>query len=303
MSRRIPVLAVLFLLLGTAAQAAALTPMRVLVTNDDGVAAPGIDAMVNALAANPNLEVIVIAPAANSSGTGEQTTFATPISVTQTTTLSGHPATAVAGFPGDTTLWGIRSELAAHRPDLVVSGINQGQNLSAEIIPISGTVGAASWAARLGVPAIAVSAGFGAPPNYAQAATYVARVVETFRSKVTFRRKMFERDDPKRGLVLNVNFPTCTTGTVRGARVVAVDRSTKLTGYALQSDDGTTRTFQAATAVTNVFASNCTSFAPAGATDVDTFTIGFATVSPLTAERSVTGRRVREFSFLEKLFP
>jgi len=304
MSRRIPVLAAFTLLLATAAQAANPSPLKVLVTNDDGFAALGIDAVVNALVANPNLAVTVIAPAVNSSGTGEQTTLATPITTTQVTTASGYPATSVGGFPGDTSLWALRYELASNPPDLVVSGINQGQNLSAEITPISGTVGAATWAARLGVPAIAISAGFtSTPANYADAAAYAARVVEAFRTKVTFRRKMYERDDPKRALVLNVNFPTCTTGSVRGVRVVATARGNKLNGYNLLSDDGTTKTFRASTTNTNVFASNCASIAPAGDTDVNTFTIGFATVSPLAPERSVTGRRLREYAFLERLFP
>lgn len=295
------VVSCVLLLFVPAVHAASLSPMKVLVTNDDGVGAAGIDAMVAALAANPNLQVTVIAPANNSSGTGEQITTGVPFSVTSTTTASGHPALSVAGFPGDTTLWALRYELASNKPDLVVSGINNGQNLAAEIIPVSGTVGAASWAARLGVPAIAISAGLGGSPNYAQAAAYTAQVVEAFRTKVTFRRKMFERDDPKRGLVLNVNFPTCTAGSVRGVRVVAVDRSNKVNAYGLQSDDGTTRTFQASVASTNVFTSNCTSTALPGSTDVSSFPIGFATVSLLTPERSVTGRRLREMAFLEKL--
>lgn len=296
------VLSVLALLLVVpAASAASLSPMRVLVTNDDGVGAGGINAVVNALAANPNLQVTVIAPAANSSGTGEQITTAAPFSVTQATTSGGYPALSVAAFPGDTTLWALRHELAANPPHLVVSGINNGQNLSAEVVPLSGTVGAATWAARLGVPAIAVSAGLGGSPNFAQAATYTAHVVEAFRTKVTFRRKMFERDDPKRALVLSVNFPTCSAGSVRGVRVVAVDRANKVNAYGLQSDDGTTRTFQASVVSTNVFTSNCTSTAFPGATDVSAFPIGFATVTLLTPERSVTGRRLREMAFLEKL--
>ena len=303
MSRRIAVLAVLALVFTTSAHAANPSPLRVLVTNDDGYNAAGIDALVNALAANPNLQVTVVAPSANSSGTGEQTTLATPISVTQQTTLSGYPVSSVVGFPADTVLYGLRSALVANPPDLVVSGINNGQNLSAEILPVSGTVGAATWAARLGVPAIAVSAGFGGSPNYAQASAYVARVVEAYRTKVPFRRKMRERDEPKRGIVLNVNFPTCATGSVRGVKIVAVGRATKVDSYGLISDDGTTKTLQAATSGTNVFTSNCTTFAPAGTTDVDTFTIGFATVSPLTAERSTTGRRPHDFAFLERLFP
>lgn len=302
MRRCSAVLAPLFLFLVVAtAEAANPSPLKVLVTNDDGIAAGGIDAVVNALIANPNVQVTVIAPANNSSGTGEQTTTATPISVTPTTTASGYPALSVAGFPGDTTLWALRSELAASPPDLVVSGINNGQNLSAEIIPVSGTVGAASWAARLGVPAIAVSAGLGGSPNYAQAAAYTARVVEAFRTKVSFRRKMLERDEPKRALVLNVNFPTCSAGSVRGVKVVAVDRSNRVNTYALQSNDGTTRTFQASVVGTNVFASNCTSTTFPGDTDVSAFPIGFATVSLLTPERSVTGRRLRDLAFLEKI--
>lgn len=302
MVRHIGLLAAVFAALVSVTEAANPSPLAVLVTNDDGVAAPGIDALVNALSANPNVVVTVIAPAANSSGTGENTTLAAPITVTQTTTASGYPALAIGGFPGDTSLFAIRHQLASAPPDLVVSGINQGQNLSAEITPLSGTVGAATWAARLGVPALAVSAGFGASPsNFADAGAYAAKVVEAFRTKVTFRRKMVEREDPKRGIVLNINFPSCAPGTVRGVRVVATGRATTLNGYTLTGDDGTTKTFQASTTGVNAFASNCASTAPPGATDVATFSVGFATVSPLASERSITGRRLHEFAFLEKL--
>ena len=304
MIRRISLLAALLAVFVSAAHAANPSPLKVLVTNDDGVAAPGIDALVNALTANPNLAVTVIAPAANSSGSGEQANLSTPITTTAATTASGHPATAVGGFPGDTTLWALRHQLASDPPDLVVSGINQGQNLSAEVTPLSGTVGAATWAARLGVPAIAVSAGFAATPtNFAAAAAYAAKVVEAYRTKVTFRRKMLERDDPKRGIVLNINFPSCATGTsVRGVRVVATGRGTTLNGYTLTGDDGTTKTFQPSTTSVNAFSNNCASTAEPGDTDVATLPVGFATVSPLTPERSITGRRLRDFAFLEKLF-
>jgi 5'/3'-nucleotidase len=303
MARRVTPLTALLLLVATIALGANPSPLRVLVTNDDGVAAPGIDALVNALVANPNLQVTVIGPLNNSSGTGEQVTLNAPIAVTETTTASGYPATAVAAFPGDTSLWGLRYALASTPPDIVVSGVNQGQNLSGEIVPLSGTVGAATWAARLGFPAIAVSAGLAGSPNYAQAAAYAAKVVEAFRTRATFRNKMLERDGTGRGVILNVNFPTCTTGSVRGVRVVGVGRATKVNTYSLLSDDGTTQTFQASNSSTNVLASNCTSTAPAGETDVDTFTIGFATVSPLVADRSINGRRLQEFALLEKLFP
>ena len=185
MVRHIGLLAAVFAALVSVTEAANPSPLAVLVTNGDGVAAPGIDALVNALSANPNVVVPGTPPAANSSGTGENTTLAAPITVTQTTTASGYPALAIGGFPGDTSLFAIRHQLASAPPDLVVSGINQGQNLSAEITPLSGTVGAATWAARLGVPALAVSAGFGASPsNFADAAAYAAKVVEAFRTSL-----------------------------------------------------------------------------------------------------------------------
>ena len=79
---------------------APLTPMTILVTNDDGVAAPGIDALVTALSALPDVEVVVVAPASNQSGSSDSTT---PGGVTaqDATTISGHPAVAVNGFPAD----------------------------------------------------------------------------------------------------------------------------------------------------------------------------------------------------------
>lgn len=126
---RIPasVLGTAFVLWATVAGA---QPMRVLVTNDDGFNAPGIDALVTALTANANLEVIVVAPAVNSSGTGENRTT-TSIGVFAGTTASGFPATVVDGFPADAALFGILQLLQADPPALVVSGINAGQNLSA----------------------------------------------------------------------------------------------------------------------------------------------------------------------------
>src|SRR5262245_7445886 len=116
------------------APAAPLAPLRVLVTNDDGVAAPGIDALVQALTANPNLEVTVIAPATNQSGKGDQVTTGTPISVAPSSTAGAFPATAVAALPADSVLFALLQALP-QPPDLVVSGINSGQN-SGEFVTV-----------------------------------------------------------------------------------------------------------------------------------------------------------------------
>ena len=132
-------------------------PLRVLVTNDDGIGAPGIDALVQALTANSNLMVVVVAPATNQSGTGDQVTNQPGATITSTAseTASGVPGIAIEGFPADAALWGIRTTLPP-LPDLVVSGINTGQNIG-EAVRLSGTVGSALWAARLGIPAFAAS--------------------------------------------------------------------------------------------------------------------------------------------------
>lgn len=279
------------------ASAAAAQTLRVLLTNDDGVGAPGLDALVTELALNPNLDLRVIAPAANSSGSGDNRTF-TSIVVTTSMTASGYPAEAVSGFPADTVLFGVLEEMQANPPDLVVSGINHGQNLSAEIIPVSGTVGAAFWAARLGIPAIAVSASI-VTPNYADAAAFTGRIVEKFRKSNGFKKKMQEDGAPSRGLVLNVNYPTCTVGAaVRGARVVAVGRLNTFTGYTLIGPD----TWQPTVASANFHLSDCTSTLAEPVTDIEAWNNGFVTISPLTAERSVAGRKLKQFRFVERLF-
>ena len=202
------------------ALAAPLAPLRVLVTNDDGVAAPGIDALVQALTANPNLQVTVIAPATNQSGTGDQVTGGT-ISVTPSSTAGAFPATAVAARPADSVLFALLQALP-QPPDLVVSGINAGQN-AGEISTLSGTVGAALTAARLGIPAIAASHGitYTTAAQYAESAQYVADLVERFRESRGFRAKMTTRSRARFALVLNVNFPSCAS---RGVVLVPLGR-------------------------------------------------------------------------------
>ena len=86
-------------------------------TNDDGVGAPGIDAMVEALEALPDVDVDVIAPADDQSGTGLSTSAVPPIA-TIATTQSGHRATAVHGFPADAVLFAQRTGLLG-RVDVV----------------------------------------------------------------------------------------------------------------------------------------------------------------------------------------
>ena len=272
---------------------ASAQPLKVLVTNDDGVAAPGIDVLVRTLAANAHLALTVVAPADNSSGTGERTT----------SQIGVFAGTTASGFPGDAALFGVLQQMRSDPPDLVVSGVNDGQNLSAEIIPLSGTIGAATWAARHGIPAFAVSAGLSASPNFAQAAQFTADLVELFRVRKAFRRKMHEEAAPFRGLVLNINFPTCSTGSVRGVRVVPVGRVNVSTGYTLLSDVGGLQTWRMTlSSGGDFFTADCTSTVEEVSSDLEAFDNGFATVTPLDPERNTTGRKLRDFQFVGKLF-
>jgi len=147
--------------------------LTILVTNDDGVTAPGINATVQALTALPHTKVTVVAPLTNQSGTGAKTT-AGALTVTDATTASGYPAKAVAGYPADTIIWAIDDHGVAQRPDLVVSGINFGENIG-PLASLSGTVGAAETALARGIPALAVSQGVdnGQSPNFSQGAKYL----------------------------------------------------------------------------------------------------------------------------------
>ena len=173
-----------------------------LVTNDDGVGAPGIDAIVEGLRGVPGIEITVVAPSGERSGSGGQTTEG-PLTTTDTTTASGFEASAVDGFPADT----IRAALddLGVEPDLVVSGINSGQNLG-QLTEVSGTVGAARAAVAKGVPALAVSAEIG-DPDFSTATAQALAWIENHRDELAA--------GDAEAVVTNMNVPTCPDGSVR----------------------------------------------------------------------------------------
>ena len=130
--------------------------MRILVTNDDGVHAPGIWHVVRALTSIDDVEVVVCAPDREQSGVGTSVTLHHPIKVSEVTPyVSGIKTYAVEGTPSDAVIVGLES-LVTDKVDLVVSGINQGANLGRDML-ISGTVGAAQQAYSRDINAIAIS--------------------------------------------------------------------------------------------------------------------------------------------------
>ena len=129
--------------------------MRVLVTNDDGIEAEGLDALRQALAALDGVEVHVVAPDSNRSATARSITTRTPLWVQEIDFDDGSKGFATDGTPVDCVRFADLG-LVGERPDLIVSGINHGANLGDDIT-YSGTVAAALEGIVLGIPAIALS--------------------------------------------------------------------------------------------------------------------------------------------------
>jgi 5'-nucleotidase len=201
----------------------------------------------------------------------------------------------VDGRPADAVLVAVL-DLLAEPPDLVVSGINAGQNITREIAGISGTVGAALTAARRGIPAIAVSQGFPAL-DYEEAASFTAALVARFARSRGVQRRFRPRDRPGTALALSINWPTCGIGRVRGVEVVPLAEGRTVTGYravapgAVQADFET-RSF--------LVTPDCTSTLSEPADDHEAFANGFASVTPLNPDRTV-GARSSLFRFVERI--
>jgi 5'-nucleotidase len=125
----------------------------ILITNDDGLYSAGLKASYEAL--KDLGEVYVVAPAVQKSGVGRSISIMEPIRVSEVN-VNGMKAYAVDGTPTDAVILGIH-KIIGHTPDIVVSGINLGENISTESVTTSGTVGAALEAATQGSAAIAIS--------------------------------------------------------------------------------------------------------------------------------------------------
>ncbi len=173
--------------------------MRVLLTNDDGITATGLNAMRRALLELPDVDLAVIAPDSNRSATGRAVTLHDPIWVEEVEFGDGTSGFATDGTPVDCVRFAALG-LTDAPPELIVSGINHGANLGDDIT-YSGTVAAALEGIMLGIPALAVSLSGGR--DFEPLARFVARMVE-------------ELDDVPMpaGTLLNVNGPD---GDVRGA--------------------------------------------------------------------------------------
>ncbi len=177
--------------------------MRILITNDDGIHAHGLG-VLESIARQLSDDVWVVAPETDQSGVSHSLSLNDPLRLRK---VADHRY-AVKGTPTDCVIMGVRHILADHRPDLVLSGVNHGQNV-AEDVSYSGTVAGALEGTILGVRSIALSQAYGAGNRddirWDCAGHHAPAII----------RKLLEIGFPQKTLV-NINFPNCRPDEVAG---------------------------------------------------------------------------------------
>lgn len=191
--------------------------MKILISNDDGVHAPGIHALAKEFSDH---QVVIVAPERERSTTGHSLTLHKPLRLHRL----GANIYWVSGGPADCIYVGVNEIFKGKKPDLVLSGINRGANLGQDVF-YSGTASAAREAANLGIPSMAVSLDLSffkreKTEHYATAARAARKVLrqalKTFSGKGVIEKKAF-RSWPA-GMMLNVNVPNVPTKKLKGIR-------------------------------------------------------------------------------------
>jgi 5'-nucleotidase len=179
--------------------------MRILVTNDDGVNAPGLAALER-IARQLSDDVWICAPEYEQSGASRALTLAEPVRVREL----DERRFSTTGTPTDCVMLAIRELITGAKPDLVLSGVNRGANL-AEDVTMSGTVAGAIEAMALGVPGIALSqmGGYAHHENFFEVAVHFAPGIV---------KRLIETGWPH-GVVMNLNFPSAPVDEVTTVEV------------------------------------------------------------------------------------
>jgi 5'-nucleotidase len=183
---------------------------NILVSNDDGVDAPGIYALVQEL--KKIGDVIVVAPDKQQSAVGHAITMNFPLRAKEVKKDGVFFGFAVEGTPADSVKLAVKA-LLKKKPDLVVSGVNHGANTAISII-YSGTVSAATEGTILGIPSIAVSLTTYGPPDFRYAAKFARKLAQL----------VLKKGLPE-GTLLNVNVPAVPEKEIKGVRVTRQSRA------------------------------------------------------------------------------
>jgi len=180
--------------------------MRILLTNDDGINARGLEALEK-IARELTDDVWVVAPETDQSGVSHALTLSHPLRLRKV----AEKKFSLTGTPSDCAIMGVR-ELMDSPPDLILSGVNSGQNI-ADDVTYSGTVSGAIEGTMLGVKSMAISQAF----NYEDGLRHVKwATCEKLAPEII--SKLYNQEFPKKTLI-NINFPNCTVDEVEGVKI------------------------------------------------------------------------------------
>jgi 5'-nucleotidase len=199
------------------------TDILILLTNDDGIYAQGLQTLYNEI--KDLGEVLVVAPATEQSAVGHAITLSAPLRVWKYSRDGYNSAYAVGGTPADCVkiaYWVLLKE--ERKPSIVISGINPGSNTGINAI-YSGTVSAATEGAILGIPSFAISLATVKDPDFTFAAKFAKKLI----------LKILKRDLPK-GVYLNVNIPAVPEQEISGVVITTQGRAVYHERYEMRHD-------------------------------------------------------------------
>lgn len=241
--------------------------MNILLCNDDGISSEGLKALADKLSEKHN--ILVVAPDGNRSGFSHSLTFDKPLVLKKRFMSENYEAYSFSGTPVDCVKFAT-DKFSAFKPDLVLSGINNGSNIGTDVL-YSGTVSAACEANALGYKSMAFSLAERNAASYLKAAEYFAEVVEKYYSLLS------------PAFVFNVNLPYADTVRVRGMKFTPLGVQIYTDTYLLGEDGNYTLVGEPIAHDKNE--EDC---------DVEWIRKGFATITPVLLDRTA-------FSVLEKL--
>jgi 5'-nucleotidase len=229
-----------------------------LLTNDDGIYAKGLSALYEEL--SHDAECLIVAPEIEQSAVGHAVTIFRPLMVRRATKNNNFLGYAVYGTPADCVKIGVK-ELAQKPVGLVISGINRGSNAGINII-YSGTVSAATEAAIMGIPSLAISLDTHKEADFNYAAKFARKMV-----------KLILENPILRGSAINVNVPCLPAEEIKGVVVVKQGKDNIIEAFEKRVDPRE-----------NIYywvSGEYKSTAEKTATDVNALASGFITITPI----------------------
>lgn len=242
--------------------------MQILLTNDDGIYAPGLAAMERALARLG--DVTVVAPAIEQSGVGHSITFLSPLMAAEAFDGERKRGWAVEGSPADCVKLAV-GRFCPRRPDLIVSGINGGFNIGINVL-YSGTVAGATEGALFGIPSVAVSLEWDEKPKFDKAAKLAVGLID----------EIVKQQDADSSPLYNINIPTTALERPTEVRVVPMATARWPADFDERIDPKGRRYYWAMGTPPTAVAG--------GLTDLEAIQQGYVTLTPLRIDRTEHNR-------------